>query len=299
VGVGEVGEWFAESSRSRTGSRYLLQLYLRDLAISIRGILAGYDDVYQGTALYRQSTYTWTSFGEEYVGFESGARVRELSYDFNRGYLMELSPREQVNGDRIPQFPWPPPAFTSRRLLPSGLVTRGANDTLGVAFDRIVAALDRGDIYEWAVFAIRDSGFAVVSRMENILDDGTPTENRWSMGAAPNEKFWLVEILDRIFRARPGRYRVIVLTVTSLPVVADTVQVSDTTARRWIQHGMDHLPAELASVVVPSDAHCNALIYEFESFDEDAPLAPLEGSGLEAIEHLAGAGLWEEDDLTG
>ncbi|UCC72543.1 MAG: hypothetical protein JSV86_19625 [Gemmatimonadota bacterium] len=299
-GVGEVGEWFAESSRSRTGSPYLVQLYLRDLATSIRGILAGYDDVYHNTALYRQSTYSWTSFGEEYAGFEAGDRVRVLSHHLNFQYLMELSPGEQAaNGDYIPQFPWPPPAFTTRRLLPTGLVTRGTNDTLGVAFDKIVAALERGEIYEWAVYAIGDSGFAVVSKMESIKDDGTPTATRWSLEAPPSEKFWLLEILDRVFLARPGRYRVIVLTVTSLPVVADTVQVSDTTARNWIQHGADHLPTALARVVVPSDARCNALIYEFERPDEDTPLAPVEESDLGAVEHLAGARLWDEDDLTG
>jgi len=98
-----------------------------------------------------------------------------------------------VSSSRIPSFPWPPPkasAFTPVEL------DRGTPDghpvTLKDLAGRLKAAFVAAGYGERSNYAVPD-GLALVSRLEQINQDGTPKKapDRWSMKFKPLSHFSL------------------------------------------------------------------------------------------------------------
>ena len=135
----------------------------------------------------------------------------------------------------LPQFPWPPPSWTARTVLPRWMASPG--EPLGGVFDRLVSALRRADIVEYSVFAVGTDGFAVVSRLERIADDGRPAPERWSVQPAKRRSFSLRDYLSALFRAEPGRYRVIVFVTTARAVSASAEVPDRETMERLLRSG--------------------------------------------------------------
>ncbi len=254
-------------------------------------------------------TYTLTANGP---GGEQNAtaRITITRPSTSRGPASELEPPKKgkklakkngsspAKNEAFPQFPWPPPQWTSRYPVPDALVmrTNGRQSTLGEAFDRIKQALDQARIAEWSVYAIDSDGFAVVGRLERIQDDGQPEVERWSAGRTRCKRFTLKCYFEALFKASPGRYRVIVLAVTPRPIVAGPAPPTTETMTKLLKGGAGNLPHEMRGQVVPS-SKCEALIYEFyRRSAEDTP-ALVELSSLEPKQHLVGAGLWQKGDL--
>ena len=295
---GDVDEELSRSLGYWIGNRYLVQVYLAELAASVRAMLDDDMSVYEQTYLYSQSIDFWNTLPYGVEPDTVRDHVFEGSWLFLAGYWGREEAAVGNGDDEIPQFPWPPPRWTSRHGLRPDLVVSPSEDTLGAVFDRLVSALSRGGIDEWGTYAIGDSGFAIATRMETIEQNATPAANRWSSDAVPSREFSLVELMERLFRARPGHYRIIVFTVTSRAVTAGGGEVTDSTARDWVQYGPTHLPNAMRDIVVRS-AYCNALIYEFRRPDEDQPASFVDAgeSELLASEHLVGAGIFTESEL--
>lgn len=199
----------------------------------------------------------------------------------------------------MPQFPWPPPSWTERYVLPDSLVTPSPSTKLGDAFYRIREALRRAEIIDWSVYAIGDSGFAVATRPERIEDDGHPKPSPERWGLKPPSHF--VRSLADYFRiltsAQPGRYRFMVLLVTARPVVprggvTDTL-VMDSIARR----GAGTLEWDMMGNAIGPGGHCEALIYEYARRSSNDPAELVSSSQIPPIKHLAYAGLWNEEQL--
>ena len=207
----------------------------------------------------------------------------------------------------LPQFPWPPPEATTRVSIPRGLITKARPpgvdsvvDTLGYVADSIEKALDRARI-ERAVYAIGDSGFAYVTRVEMIHSGGEPFSppDRFpnDVATASGRGGFLEFILSR-FRARPGYFRIIALVVTSRPISADTAPLRLDAATRLIAGGMATLPPVLRRRAV-RDLQSVALIYEFERPSASEEVLPRGAPLVSARMHLAEAGLWTESQLEG
>lgn len=173
-------------------------------------------------------------------------------------------------------------------------------DTLGYVADSIEKALDRAQI-ERAVYAIGDSGFAYVTRVEMIHSGGEPFSppDRFpnDVATASGRGGFLEFILSR-FRARPGYFRIIVLVVTSRPISADTAALRLDAATRLIAGGMATLPPVLRRRAV-RDLQSVALIYEFERPSASDDVLPRGAPLVSARMHLAEAGLWTESQLGG
>jgi hypothetical protein len=166
----------------------------------------------------------------------------------------------------------------------------------GQVEDRLRAALQRGGFSEWSVYAVRQRGFAIVTRLETIERDGRPvTGRRWqatdpSTNAA-TRSFSLFEYLRALVSANRGRYRVIVLLVTDQAVVPGE-------EGELPPEGAAELPREWRRKPLGPGYACNALVYEFyRASDEDEVV--LVGMGLPARDHIVRAGLWTVADLTG
>lgn len=205
----------------------------------------------------------------------------------------------------LPQFPWPPPRATTRLAIPRRLLTGSSvataqGDRLGDVADRIEDALRNAGL-DHAVYAIGDSGFSYVTRVEMIGRDGraVPPPDRFpsdARAAAPSHGF-LDFIMSRFF-ARPGYYRVIAIVVTNRAVTSGTTSLTVDAATALANGGMATLPPVLRRQVV-RDLTFAALVYEFgrpSAADtvafRSAPLVP-------ARDHLALAGLWNKTELAG
>jgi len=196
----------------------------------------------------------------------------------------------------IPQFPWPPPAWTLRSVLPSGLVVTREGEPLGDVFDRLRSAMHRGGIHEYSVYAVGADGFAVVARLEAIDDEGRPSEDRWSTNVSPPRIFGIGDYIRALFSARPGRYRIIAFVVTALAVTAGPAADRETILRLW-RSGAGDLPEQVRVVPLPPSGRCEALVYEFFRPSQDDPPQQVRDSRLTTPLHLARAGLWPLEKL--
>lgn len=199
----------------------------------------------------------------------------------------------------VPQFPWPPPKWSSRYVIPSGLVTIGKPEELGTIFDRISEALRRGMIKEHSVYAISD-GFVVVCRLESINDDGKAKAEpeRWSIEEPREGLHSLTAYLRALFSARPGRYRVVALAVTSQVIVAGSQEPTPGEANLWLKQGAGTLPIQLRNNMLSEGGKCEALIYEFHRKSADDSPQLVEMSLIPPQSHLVGAGLWTIEQVT-
>jgi hypothetical protein len=112
---------------------------------------------------------------------------------------------------------WPPPGFTSDWQ--SGVQLEGRS--FGQVADRMAHVLEAAGYADTRVFRIGaryDHGFAVITRLEQIQDDGAPSSReRWSSRfPAAAELKWLGGA-RRPHLPGAGRYRTFVLAVTDVP----------------------------------------------------------------------------------
>jgi hypothetical protein len=198
------------------------------------------------------------------------------------------------------QFPWPPPLPTFRWALPRPLLFDSADDRLGDVFNRLREGLRRGGFDDWSVYAVGEDGFALAARMESIHDDGRPLpgDSRWLLRSP--RRFSLAEVLKSMVVARPGRYRILVFTLTprstspnqAAPPSPDAVQQLPRRGAGQLSPGLFLHPA-------PPKQEVEALIYEFVRSASDEPIALLEPntSALSARAHLVGAGIRAAGEL--
>jgi hypothetical protein len=183
-------------------------------------------------------------------------------------------------------------------VLPFRLLPIGPTTTLGDIYDRLIAALDRGDVEERSVYARGANGFALVARIESIENDGKAKSGqlRWQATPTHGRSFSLSEYIIRLFTAEPGRYRVIVLIVTGDPVVAGPKPPTARAMSELLGMGAGFL-TERFRVLPASAARCEALIYEFFRSSAASPPKLVVQSSITPVQHLAGAGLWSRKDL--
>ena len=184
-----------------------------------------------------------------------------------------------------------------RRLLTAPIApsdsTSPAGDRLGDVADSIETALNRAGL-EFAVYAIGDSGFAYVSRVEMIRTDGSyfPPPQRFPADvhtASPRGGF-LSFITSRFF-ASPGYFRVIAIVVTNRNLVSANTTLSVDSATSLVRGGMATLPPALKNLIVPN-LQFEALVYEFEKHSAADSIALRSAPLTLAREHLSRAGLW-------
>jgi len=227
----------------------------------------------------------------------AGGNALSIAAQTGNKELFELLREKASQPQSIRQFPWPPPRWTSQYAVPPDLIFPSRTETLGSVFDRIKAALRKGEIYEWSIYGIGRDGFAVVAKIEQIQDDGKPKpgNERWQIDTYPRESFTLQAYLRALIIGNPGRYRVIVLLVTSRNLTDGDEPTVEMMAR--LVKGMQELPGEIREVAVGGALSCYALVYEFRRTAEEHPVVFIESSSLTPINHLVGAGIWKVSEL--
>jgi HEAT repeat protein len=119
-----------------------------------------------------------------------------------------------ARGDRLPVFPWPPPRFSDWHILPSHLFGSD-NNTLGDVREKLRGVLSGLGYDSQGLFEVPD-GFALVTRVERIQDDGTafPSPARWTRSRIPPSG--LSDYLRTLLLEKPGQFRLFVFIFTPL-----------------------------------------------------------------------------------
>ena len=185
----------------------------------------------------------------------------------------------------LPEFPWPPPAASTRFDLARDLFKR--RETVGEVANQIVAALENSGYVERSFFRTTADGVVLVTRIERINIDGTPSALRWPAWRGNQSGLNLQEFLSGLFYVDRGRYRVIVFVLQERLISPSPRSATAAEARVWLQTGANRLPREVANRPY-GDSVCSVLVYEFAS---DGRTVRTVDSSITAQEHLEKAGL--------
>ncbi|MGH8487930.1 MAG: hypothetical protein ACREXS_03395 [Gammaproteobacteria bacterium] len=194
----------------------------------------------------------------------------------------------------IPQFPWPPPKASAFVKVPNELVSGTADKPfLRDVARRLEQTFDAAGYAERSYHSV-PNGFALVSRIEQILADGTPREEaaRWAVSSVRPKVVSLRDYITALFTAPRGRYRIIVFIVTDLPVTQEKKEPTRAQATEWLNSGALSLPPSIGGQPYSGNYYTTALIYEFERGAGDQGAALKIPSDLSGKTHLQRAGIW-------
>lgn len=189
---------------------------------------------------------------------------------------------------QLPEFPWPPPSASASYVLADKLFA--SYRTVGDVAAAILAALEQNGYVERSFFRTPQKGVALVTRLERIDDDGSPSAEpgRWPAAAQPHESTRsLLDFLHGLFFVDPGHYRVIVFVLQDLPFSQSADTIAATQAQAWLVSGANILPPVIAAIPF-GGGHVTVLIYEFAS---DGTKVQVVTSQLTGKQHLEKAGV--------
>ena len=200
--------------------------------------------------------------------------------------------------DGMNDFSWPPPEPSTKVTIPRALFLAGVDtedQTIGAVGARLEAALVEAGYVEFGYQAIDCSGFAMVTRLERIDENGRPLEGAERFAPPEARSSWsLGSYLQRLFYAPPGYYRQIVFAATDQPYERDNLAPAPT------REELDEMMADADTEQLPdamverpfSSAHrLHALIYEFEKGQADEDVRQITRLGGAA--HMQAAGIYD------
>ncbi len=197
----------------------------------------------------------------------------------------------------IPTF-CPPQPSSSYEIERRMLIPEAGQASFGDVSKRITRALKEPPFQypEIRYYALPYGGFAIVTRIEQFNVDGTPKETgRWSVEYAPPDKLTLSTILQCLFKAKKGYFRIIAFLITDVikPFCGDE-KVDMEKAIDWLGKGGIRLPQNIADQEFGPSHYCLALIYEFEKPGDDEPAIYIMPSSRSTADHLTKSKIMEK-----
>lgn len=193
---------------------------------------------------------------------------------------------------KLPEFPWPPPPYSTRLKLDRALLVAGQpTPTNGSVAQRMEQALAANGYTQISYYAVPE-GFAMVTQIERIEPDAASAAvQRWSTQIDPVSliPFNLDAYLKALLGKNGDTFRVIVFVFTPTPFTTSGQPIPPGEAMAWAEKGATALPAALAAKPYGVDAVCTVLVYEFRISSLGAALQrPAEFDGAR---HLRAAGI--------
>ncbi len=177
----------------------------------------------------------------------------------------EETPHPHYNPFRLP------PRASAQQVIPNSFFRKKSNEAilLSDVDNRLHAAMDKCG-YTTSTYYPLESGFALVTRIEQINPDGTPLpgDNRWSLETERNcESFFGAfknYMSALLIGKKPGYFRVIVFMVTSQEFSQSGISVTDEEAKEWFTKGLNVIPRSCKFIPYTNNFSVTALIYEFK-----------------------------------
>ncbi|MCI5195099.1 MAG: ankyrin repeat domain-containing protein [Candidatus Electrothrix sp. AW5] len=271
----------------------LLQHGKTDLTVVKAGTIDGAD--IEGL-LQNSETDDLTMCSEYDLGVVQAGNSKLAILDLQDGNLdltMATSGYTEVKAgtDNIPSFPWPPPKSSAFAKIPSEFLN--AKKTLKDVANKLETAFDQNGYFQKKYYRVPD-GFALVSQLEQFRPDGSSKKepDRWAAEFRPPRIFSLTSYINAIFKAHPGRYRIVAFIVTSQPFEESEKTVTREEAMAWLDKGMVVLPKSIGEQPYTDEHYCTALIYEFELPENGKKALFKTSSNLTGRDHLQKSNLW-------
>jgi hypothetical protein len=177
-------------------------------------------------------------------------------------------------------------------MIPRNWLSTTAATLLADVADRLEHALNEARYLRWSYSSV-PKGFALVTQMEQIRSDGTPSLGpaRWRAARPGVTNMTLFGFIRALASAPPGYYRVIVFIVTNQPWARTGEKPTGGEAERWLAEGFNSLPQSIGKLTYESDYRTRALVYEFKKVSKDTRATFLESSLISADDHLQKTGI--------
>lgn len=191
-------------------------------------------------------------------------------------------------------FPWPAPRPSDSHIVNSYDMAAAGMTSFGDVQRHISATLSRAGALAPAHYVLSSDedvhGFAMVTRVEEIRQDGTPV--RIAQQSVENESagFSLGGLLRRFISAPAGFYRVIAFVLTDDTSVGEKRAVSRAEAEGWLQGNVLTLPPTIAARQIENH-FLTILIYQFEKSNKQQPAILTFNPQASALTHLANSRL--------
>ena len=161
-----------------------------------------------------------------------------------------------------------PRPTTQTQLDPTIVSQQTFGVTLYAVGARLERALAKAGYSDFAYFQTwtEAPGFALVTRMERVEDDGRPkAENQRFMppGQEPDD-FDLTQYLSQLLFEPTGFYRLMIFRVASESARVTSSPMSGALARRILESGEIRLRADFASYPYTPTYSVDVFVYEFE-----------------------------------
>ena len=186
-------------------------------------------------------------------------------------------------------FPIPIPKPTTFEALPNRFFSKCY--TLNDVDMTISNAIHNAGYFNKSYYYVPE-GFALVTQLEMIDEDGTPKKEneRWFLNRYKS-KFSISSYIRALFKANVGYYRCIVFIISREQFASSTKAPSRTEANNWIIFGFGTLPKEISEI--PNiNYYYTAYVYEFKKPENSE--AFLLDNGIPCRQHLIKAKIWEK-----
>jgi len=193
-----------------------------------------------------------------------------------------------------PRFPFPPPMATATQSISSKVFQN--HRTYGAVNAMIVECLEgSGYLSSKRQYYAVPNGYAIVTRLEKINEDGSPRAGaeRWEAKVKSTFKeFSILDYLKALVVGEEANFRVLVFMITDIPLTQSDKITEMTEAKSWLKKGMNALPDDLAEFEFTSSHKVNLLLYEFTQH-ESAKAELLKESRIDVEDHLVKTGIDE------
>jgi hypothetical protein len=206
----------------------------------------------------------------EYKVDESDFTI-EMPFEYEEEPIpVEDIEEEQDEVTPIPQFELPPPKPSSSYVFDKSQFEKykKLREIDGI----ISGALSANGYTEKSYFAV-PNGFALVTRIEKMNEDGTSVEppDRWNIDKL-NLKFSIRNYLKALFFGTTGYYRVIVFVVTDKSFNTSKKKISRREAYAWLNEGNLTLPDYIGNMNFSNKHQIVSLVYEFSKKESAEPV---------------------------
>lgn len=189
----------------------------------------------------------------------------------------------------LPRFPWPPPEPSARMHLPREPFKHAAD--LDAVAAILISPLQQAGYWEYSFHQI-ENGFALVTHLERIKDDGSPMAGLLRYQRPTDaEPFSLSSYIKHLFFAPQGYYRVIIFIVTDRMFAATGAPIKEKEATKLLHQGANVLPPEYKQMAFTEKHGIDVLIYEYLKGQQDRQVSLLLPGRLSPKMHFDKSGL--------
>ncbi len=189
---------------------------------------------------------------------------------------------------KIPEFKLPIPKFSAQTEIDKSLFS--TKTYLKDIDHELKITLSICGYEKLSYFRVSNSGFAIVTEMEQIEKDGNPKpeNDRWVFNpnaSLPSNEFSMLDYIKCLFRAQKGYYRCIVFIITDQFLSSKSIPPTRQEINEFVEKGGNKLPKKIGDLKLTKNYTINAIIYEYVK--EENSVEPQLQKRLSARTHLA------------